>query len=152
MSGDRILRRWCLPCRCFSNFDVWTLEAGCMELCACLMVGSMWGWLIGNTKMPKGPRRRQEQDGAPKEPLQLSFCFLLPLLIVSCFFREWIAKVSGVLKGTSGGIMMRPGDFLFQIQLQKVACLSSVSCYHIDNKLALDSASWPNLVLILSSW
>lgn len=107
--------------------------------------------LLANTKM----LRAQEEDRSRMEPSKSPFSSLLSSassesgLIIQgvdcCWGQEhW--------KGTSGGIIMRRGDFLFHIQLWKIVSLSSVSCYHTDSKLPLDSASWPGLVLILSSW
>ena len=152
MSGDRILRRGCLACRCFSDFDVWPLEAGCYGI-TCLTDG----WVYVGLAYWQTPRCQKTQDEdrsriePPKSPSS-SLHFLLPLLRLACCFREWIAMVSGALEGDRQSQHYEAGGLLIHIQLWKIVSLSSVSCYHLDSKLPLDSASWPGLILILASW
>lgn len=55
-------------------------------------------------------------------------------------------------KGTSGGIVMGQGEFIFHIQFWKIAYPSSVSWWLTDNRVLLDPASWPGLHHDLSSW
>lgn len=114
------------------------------------------GWVYLGLAYWQTPRcqKAQEEDRSRMEPPKSPSSFPLSsassesgLLIQGAGLLWWQEH----WKGTSGGIIMRRGDFLFHIQLWKIASLSSVSCCHIDNKLPLDSAklAWSHLDFVL---